>query len=1134
MEDQQENKQHTLRNADHSKNMEGHDSTSSLTEVKTEADGRKRVEEWRSVVLKYWKPLVTTLQPLHVFVKAKFCDPDSKALQETLLDLHDRNVIASERLLQWLMNEGDRSTEDLLVRWNLFKNALEAVHPILHEIIIDQTHHEDTLEHQLNLLNFFMDDITRCVNPMALLPSLYSKNLLSRESCECLRTLCEQKGPTLGAIYMVCNIHRLRSDWYETFLTLLVNEGYEELVKDVDDKFYDTIMKNAATDHQTSSAKEETVLEAHGAAYAPSPVYAGFPPPEGADEPTAASSDGTKGEDCQLRTRDRTDETGLKSFLHSWRGTESDEEDKESFHSCDASFDEGDGDDLDLTLLKSNLTLNDPGRQRQLDNNEFGNCESMPERKELREKNILMPEERSTFKDNSNEDCEKPDGGQGEEEVQPEPLDLRPYQEELAREGLKGRNVIVVAPTGSGKTHVALRLIQNHLEQERAGVRKVVFLVNQVALAQQQYKACRKFLTDWRAKLVIGNAGAEATEKVPFKHLLMRADIVVMTAQVLLNALDQKEVEGVCQFSMLVLDECHHTNLQHPFNSIMHYYMAVKYSSSDDHGGVLSPELPQVLGLTASVGVGKAKNQEQARRHILKLCAHLDAEHICTVTENTEQLARYSNDPKYEQHLCGKRPNDHFQEKIEDIMKTIEMKMEKSEYLYHEDTEVLREKLKLRPHVRGTSQYTGWVSELFKTIAMLDDAEARRFMDSARCMLKFYNDSLVLNDECETQEALTFLHRQLNERYDPLGKRVTEMDRFLKELFDKNLPYLQVLSSQQLDTNPKLITLEKLITKAFRTEPESRAIVFVKTRDLVSALLKWMLRRPELKALKPGKMVGAGPSTDKGGMTKNQQVDVMEFFRIGDHKVMIATSVAEEGLDIRKCNLVIRYNHVTNEIAMVQARGRARATNSQFMTLASHDKGVQVKEEVNFIREMMMHEAIKELQSEIATNLRKFRMELDQIQKEEKSKRDAELAARHGKQLRQGEVIFRCRNCDAYAFVSSDVRMIESMHRVVTDLEYRNRNTEHVSPPQEFGQIQVRGRVCCRQCGEDWGPVLLFQKAKFPGIRLEGFRLIDDRGRKDIPKRWKQTNFFVSNLEPEELTRYRQDAIAVDYVDIGD
>ena len=55
-----------------------------------------------------------------------------------------------------------------------------------------------------------------------------------------------------------------------------------------------------------------------------------------------------------------------------------------------------------------------------------------------------------------------------------------------------------------------------------------------------------------------------------------------------------------------------------------------------------------------------------------------------------------------------------------------------------EDTEVLREKLKLRPHIRGTSQYTGWVSEIMRNIAMLDDAEARRFLESSRRMLKVY------------------------------------------------------------------------------------------------------------------------------------------------------------------------------------------------------------------------------------------------------------------------------------------------------------------------------------------------------------------------------------------------------------
>lgn len=53
-----------------------------------------------------------------------------------------------------------------------------------------------------------------------------------------------------------------------------------------------------------------------------------------------------------------------------------------------------------------------------------------------------------------------------------------------------------------------------------------------------------------------------------------------------------------------------------------------------------------------------------------------------------------------------------------------------------------------------------------------------------------------------------------------------------------------------------------------------------------------------------------------------EQDEILELFKEGNHKVIIATSVAEEGLDIQKCSLVVRYDHVTNEIAMVQSRGK--------------------------------------------------------------------------------------------------------------------------------------------------------------------------------------------------------------------
>jgi len=42
--------------------------------------------------------------------------------------------------------------------------------------------------------------------------------------------------------------------------------------------------------------------------------------------------------------------------------------------------------------------------------------------------------------------------------VQPKDLHLRSYQQELAEKAMNGKNCLIVAPTGSGKTHVALAI----------------------------------------------------------------------------------------------------------------------------------------------------------------------------------------------------------------------------------------------------------------------------------------------------------------------------------------------------------------------------------------------------------------------------------------------------------------------------------------------------------------------------------------------------------------------------------------------------------------------------------------------------------------------------------------------------
>ena len=57
------------------------------------------------------------------------------------------------------------------------------------------------------------------------------------------------------------------------------------------------------------------------------------------------------------------------------------------------------------------------------------------------------------------------------------------------------------------------------------------------------------------------------------------------------------------------------------------------------------------------------------------------------------------------------------------------------------------------------------------------------------------------------------------------------------------------------------------------------------------------------------------------GMSSRVQQQVVQDFKLGKSRLLIATSVAEEGLDIKACNCVFRYNYTTNEIGRVQAKG---------------------------------------------------------------------------------------------------------------------------------------------------------------------------------------------------------------------
>ena len=120
---------------------------------------------------------------------------------------------------------------------------------------------------------------------------------------------------------------------------------------------------------------------------------------------------------------------------------------------------------------------------------------------------------------------------------------------------------------------------------------------------------------------------------------------------------------------------------------------------------------------------------------------------------------------------------------------------------------------------------------------------------------------------------------------------------------------------------------------------DSRGLVLVRTRQHTQALSEFVNENQVLKrnGIESVVLYGQGTVEDLT-MNANEQKRAIDKFRNGTCKLMVATDIAQEGLDIPECNYVIRYEFVSNEIGTVQSRGRARAEKGQLFLITTESK----------------------------------------------------------------------------------------------------------------------------------------------------------------------------------------------------
>ncbi|NXM30738.1 DHX58 helicase, partial [Oxyruncus cristatus] len=644
-----------------------------------------------------------------------------------------------------------------------------------------------------------------------------------------------------------------------------------------------------------------------------------------------------------------------------------------------------------------------------------------------------------------------------------------------------GRNSIVWLPTGAGKTRVAVHVCRRHLESRRGG--KVAVLVNKVHLVEQHAEKEFHALQD---TFKVTSISGDTSHKVSFACLVKKSDVVICTAQILQNALVSPEEDtqvDLTDFSLLVIDECHHTHKDSVYNKIMLRYLQGKLSGQQ--------HLPQVLGLTASPGTGGATSFEGAVEHILQICANLDTEKITSAQEEVQHLQSHVPQPRKQYDLCQERAQDPFGERLKKVMEQIHQYMG-------------------TPHVPqdfGTQIYEQRVVELEKGASEVFCRKTR----VCALHLRKYNDALLINDAVRMVDAFQCLQQFYSAERD--AKDPTE--QFLTSTFEENREILQALAGNQRYENPRLGKLEEILRDHFQPPGASRGIVFTKTRQSAHSLLSWLQGTASLHGqhIRAAVLTGAGYSNQTRHMTQKEQQDVIKQFRTGALNLLFSTSVAEEGLDIPECNIVVRYGLMTNEIAMMQARGRARAENSVYSILAKANSKEVSRELLNEDLVKLMERAIQAVQAMPEQEYCRKIRELQRVAVTSWLLKEAKIGER--RQLHDPDAVqLRCVSCGTAVCRGSDIRTVEGMHHVNVNPSfglYYKVSSGKIQFQRTFKDWEPGCRISCSECSQDWGMEMLYRQVKLPILCIKNF-VVETPAEKRRYKKWSAVTFPIKEF----------------------
>ena len=506
-------------------------------------------------------------------------------------------------------------------------------------------------------------------------------------------------------------------------------------------------------------------------------------------------------------------------------------------------------------------------------------------------------------------------------------LTPRDYQKTIF-ETCKKKDCIVVLPTGTGKTLIALMMAIDRFK--KFPLEKIVILAPTRPLIEQHFESFKKNLPEDWADMQIFTGKTQAKKR---KEIWQTAEFIFSTPQCIANDLD-KMLYKLDEVSLLVIDECHRCLKNYAYNRV-----AQKYK--------LQATNKKVLGLTASPGSDKET--------ITNVCENLGINAVEIRTRESPDVKPYIQELEFEKIEVD------FPPELEEIRVLLQ--------------EIYNKKVSELKHRRVLFGFASKTT-LLKTQANLMNSIRRNRNLNSMLAVSVCAQALKISHALELLETQTisafiaYLKDLFNQAAEKKSKGVQKLVK------DPRFAKAYTLATTLNKEHPKLEILKKIIKKQFEINKESKIIIFTQFRETVIKITETL---NELNGIKADQFVGqAIKQHNKGqttGLKQKEQKAMIEEFRNGKINVLVATSIAEEGLDIPEVNEVIFYEPIPSAIRSIQRRGRtARLSKGSLKILLTKNTRDQIYHYTAHYKEKRMYSAIDQIKKEFGSGERQQRL----------------------------------------------------------------------------------------------------------------------------------------------------------------